>query len=327
MLENTFDVITIGSATLDIFVKSPSFKVLPSSESETGVVLCEAYGAKIEVDEMQILSGGGATNAAVSFQRKGLRTAVIAEMGKDIAAEAVLRDLHDGSVDTRYMVQEPSERTAMSVVLVAPEGGRSIVTYRGASKMLEVRDIDWSSMETRWMYISSLGGHIELLEKIVLFGQEKGIKIAVNPGGGELAKGEKLRNLIGQLEVLVLNAEEACALTGMTIDKQEEAFEEVRKMGARYIVITKGQQGSYVYEEGKRWQSEALGKKAVETTGAGDAYGSGFVAGLALGWDVLKAIQLAGVNAASVVMHVGAKKGLVSIEEFEKWEMPKVDLG
>lgn len=317
--ERPFDVICVGSATLDIFVKSPEFKVIPSSQSETGVVLCETYGAKIEVNELQMLSGGGATNAAVSFARKGFKAGVICEIGKDLQAGAVLADLQYEHVDTTFVVQEQEEHTAMSVVLVSEEGGRSIVTYRGASKMLEVTDIPWERLNCRWMYISSLGGRVDLLEALIHHAKEKNILVAVNPGGGELLHGERLRDAWNLTEVLILNMEELCELLHLPYDQQEEALKQAETLGARHVVITAGKQGAYVMTEGKKYFCPSVVEHPKETTGAGDAFGSGFVCGLALGWPVIRSMQLAAANAASVVQHVGAKKGLLRLEEFDQW--------
>jgi len=169
-----YDVISIGSATLDIFVKSNQFKVVEDNTYDSGLGLCEAYGAKIEVEDMHMASGGGGTNTAVSFARKGLKAGVIAEMGKDLPAQTILHELSDEGVDTSMMVQEGTEKTAVSVIMTSFEGGRSIITFRGASAMLQEKDIDWDKINAKWLYVTSLGGQLDLLRKLVEFADEKG---------------------------------------------------------------------------------------------------------------------------------------------------------
>ena len=119
---NNYDVVTIGSAVLDIFMKSDKFKVVQSSDIPGGIAMCEVYGGKMEVEEVLIVSGGGATNTAVSFARKELKTAIVAEMGNDPQSLLIHKDLEQDMVDTRLLVQEPSETTAVSVVLISADG-------------------------------------------------------------------------------------------------------------------------------------------------------------------------------------------------------------
>ena len=108
------DVVAIGSATLDIFLKSDQFTI---DKHENGIYLCEKYEGKIEAQELVMVSGGGATNTAVSYARKGLSAAPIIELGRDPAAEMILLDLAREKVDLSLVVQEPDETTAVSVIL------------------------------------------------------------------------------------------------------------------------------------------------------------------------------------------------------------------
>src|SRR3989338_7140483 len=138
------DVVTIGSATLDIFFKSDQFKIDKSHAD--GVLLCERYEGKIEAQEVVMTSGGGATNSAVSYARKGLSVAPLIEMGRDPAAEMVLIELAREKVDFSLVIQEKNEKTAVSAILLSGTGGNSIVTYRGASRLLSVSDIPFDKI-------------------------------------------------------------------------------------------------------------------------------------------------------------------------------------
>ena len=325
-MDKLFHVITIGSATLDVFVKSRDFQLIQAPQTNN-LVLCEVYGAKMDVDELRMLSGGGATNAAVSFLRKGLKTAVVAELGRDLAATAVVQDLHNREVDCRFLIQEPEENTAMSVILVSAEGGRSIITCRGASKMLDLKDIPWEYLhQTEWLYITSLGGHLDLWQKIIEFAHQKGVKVAINPGQAELSQADKLSDLFDRVNVLLLNMEELAALLQQPTDSQPKLLlKQAQQLPAEYKVITHGKHGSYLIDQQTVYFCPASDRPPVETTGAGDAFGSGLVAGLVLGWPLEKSLQLAWANAREVINHVGAKQGLISLEEFEQTPLPTVE--
>src|SRR3989339_913936 len=87
-----FDVVTIGSAVLDVFLKSSQFHLVSTNGN---LSLCEAFNEKIDVDDAVISSGGGGTNTAVGLSRLGLKTACISEVGNDFAAKVIEQDLKE----------------------------------------------------------------------------------------------------------------------------------------------------------------------------------------------------------------------------------------
>lgn len=305
---NNYDVVSIGSATLDIFMKSDKFRVVQSGDIPGGIAMCEVYGGKMEVEEVTIVSGGGATNTAVSFAKKDLKTAVVAEMGNDPQSLLIHKDLEENQVETRFLVQEQNETTAVSVVLIARDGGRSIMVHRGAAAMLTKQDLPLDELETRWVHISSLGGNIEMLKIILHWAKGKKIRVSLNPGLKEIAHKQKLLSLLPFVEILFLNKEEEKELWGS---------EPVN--GAFVTVITDGERGGEIIQNGKTTKFEAIKvKKVVDTTGAGDAFASGMVAGVLYGKTYERAIQWGIKNATSVLGSVGAKRGLLTLGEINK---------
>lgn len=314
-----YDVITIGSAVLDIFMRSDKFQVVKSDDISGGIALCGVYGGKMEIEEVTIVSGGGATNTAVSLARKDLKVAVIAEMGNDPQSLLVHRDLEDAQVDTRFLVQEQNETTAVSVVLIAEDGGRSIMVHRGAAAMLTKHDIPLSDLETRWLHISSLGGNIHLLKTLLDWAKSKGIRVSLNPGMKEIEQKDKLLPLLSSVEILFLNREEARALWG--IDYRDDSLWKSHQTlpGAYITILTDGARGGKVMIGNKVSFFEGVKvKKVVDTTGAGDAFASGVVAGVMYGKTYEQAIEWGIKNATAVLHHVGAKKGLLTLGEINK---------
>jgi len=312
-----FDVITIGSAVLDIYLKSSEFKKVPSGEFEGGVALCEAYGGKVEVGEVEVTTGGGGTNNAVSYARKGFKVAAIVEMGKDLIAATIKEELKREGVDLSFVVQEADEETGLSSIMVSDDGGRAIAVYRGASKMLTETDIPWDRLETEWLHISSLGGRVELLDELLKYSEENGIKVAVNPGKSEMEqlKGKRGLDVFAGVEVLLLNREEAQILSGIEFKRQEVWKGDHCLAGPKVCVMTDGVDGGKVCAEGQCYFYEAEKVDVVEETGAGDAFGSGFVAGLIKGKDVETAIEWGKKQAANVVKFMGPKKGLLTLSD------------
>lgn len=307
-----FDVITIGSALLDIYLKSDQFLKLPTEKFTDGVALALEHGGKTEVKETEVVSGGAATNNAVSFARKGLKTAIIAELGVDLVAATIKEELKRENVDVGMLIEENHEETGISCILVCPDGSRSVAVYRGASKMLTSEDIPWHRLDAKWLYISSLGGDINLLNELIKFAKDNDIKVAVNPGKPELEKLSTLNyELLTTVDILILNREEAALLTKEPFEQEEYWKKPQTIAGPSVCLITDGRNGGKVTVDGVTQFFTSKVVNTIEETGAGDAFGSGFVAALIKGSDVHAALTLAKEQAASVVSYMGAKRGLL----------------
>ena len=219
-----FDVVSIGSATQDVFVKTNLSKVLVMKDSlSQKELLCFDYGAKVNVDHIEFCSGGGGTNTAFSFAHLGLKPAFLGKIGNDEAGERLLQELEEAGVDTSFHIVSKRRSTGYSVILTSFEGDRTVLVYRGANSVLDAEDIDWSFLDkTRWVHITSLSGRsAKLLPVLVRSAKRKGVKISLNPGSTQIRRGLKgLKNILSKVEVLFLNKEEAAALTGRSFTRR-----------------------------------------------------------------------------------------------------------
>lgn len=358
-----FDIITIGSATRDVFLESNDFYDIKSSEFSSGVGECLSLGSKNEVQRIFFTTGGGATNVAVTFARLGLRVACLARVGNDDAGEEIIKVLRRENVDTRFIQKDSRDQTAYSTLLMHGPGERTILVYRGASERLSLDPYLFPPPACRgrikegaasWFYVTSLGGNLDLIKKIWSFARANKIKIAWNPGGEELKLGwTKLLPFIKQCEVFNVNREEASRLL-LETESQRTPFKNLCGF-ARITLITDGARGAHAcarqepearvgpeapgalraqlaapQAQHKEFFVSSLGTKARNTTGAGDAFGSGFVAGLEIGSQqkrdpisvITYALRLAILNADSVIRNMGAKAGILkkmpSKKEFDK---------
>ena len=313
-----FDVITIGTATRDVFIKSDNFHVDPDHHVLGGKGLVMPLGAKIEVPEIFFSTGGGATNAAVTFARQGKKTGCIAVIGSDDSAHAVLNDLKKEKVYTGLIHQE-KDATAFSLLIEPASGERTALVHRGVSEHLKVSAIAWPQLTAKWFYISSLAGNVVLLKRILSFALANHIKVAYNSGGKELSQREALVPLLKYVDVLIVNREEAALITGVAFEKEKEIFQVWDKMSPGINVMTDGRNGLWVSDGSSLHQAGIYKeKKMVDRTGAGDAFGSGFVASLIdYPKDITRAIRLGSANATAKVEGMGAKHGLLTKSEFE----------
>lgn len=304
-----YDVITIGSALVDIFIKSSTFQFKNENDS---VLMCQTYGDKVEIDSLDVLTGGGGSNTAVGFARLGFNTAVVTETGNDPLSRVVMEEFHKEYVTTNYVIQEKKEQTGGSVIMLGQDGGRTIFVHRGASSMLDKQDIPSSMIErAEWIHLSSISGRIEALKEIARALTRGETRMSWNPGKRELAlllsKEIQMRDF--PCKIFVVNKEEW--------DSVAPIQEEIRTV-VPMIVVTDGKRGGLLIQHGKeehRYASSGV-EKPVDETGAGDAFAVGFVGGYLLGRDAETACNWGVKNASSVVQALGGKKGLLKRDHF-----------
>ena len=309
MIQN-FDIISIGSATIDIFIKSKDFiydqKILGLKAS-----------SKNEIYKSTICSGGGATNSSVAFSILGLKSACISLVGKSNLNNFIFEDLKKYRVFDKFIITDKSQATDFSIILVAPDGTRSILTNRGQTS-LEEKHFKWNQLKkSRWFYISSLEGNIDLLEKIIGFAKENNIKIALNPGKRELLLSKKIIPLIKMVDFLSINQEEAGTLLNIS-NFNNNYFNQIHDLKIPFVTITNGRKGAYVFYQQKQFFSPAAQSKPIDETGAGDSFGSAFTAALIYKKSPQEALYWAITNSASVVSQLGSKAGLLTLKQINK---------
>ncbi len=324
-----FDVITIGTATRDAFLRSREFKIISTPEYQSGEGLCLPAGAKIDLDDIVFATGGGATNAAVTFSRQGFNTATICKIGNDVSGREVLSNLKSEGVSTGLVVEDKKLKTAYSVLILSNTGERTALVYRDASENLEVEDINPRALNAQWFYIA---GSVPLAVLNLILNQAKSVKakVVMNPSKNQIKLGLKgFGDILKKLDVVILNREEGSLLTGIKYGSVRDIFKKLDEYVTGMIVLTDGPKGVMVSDGQKIYQAGIYKEKIVaDRTGAGDAFGSGFVASLiSEPNNIERAIKLASANATSVVESVGAKVGILSRDAFEnesRWK--KLDI-
>ena len=310
----------VGSAVLDILVKSDDFRVMKSHQVSGGVAICEVYGGKTEAKEISTEIGGAGTNVAVGLARLGLVGGLISCTGDDWVRERILTSLSLGGVESSMVQTEKSGSTGMSVILISEDGGRSIITYRGSSQAIDGSAIDWNRVErSDWIQISSLGGNMALMEDLVAFAYKNKIKVGLNPGKMELERRESLRRLLPRIELLVLNRMEAARLLGQDYTDMKTLSMKILSYGTKLIAVTDGTRGASITDGGYFVSGAAFKTKSVDDTGAGDAFICGVVAGLLVEKSLATCLKMGLANGASQVTKLGAKQGLLSRSEMGKW--------
>lgn len=319
-----YDVITIGSATVDVFVKTVGEELIDIKTSTSEEILtCYPLGSKILIKDLQFMTGGGGTNTAVSFARLGLKTAYLGNLGHDANGKRVIEELHKENIDFIGTVSD--HQTNYSVILDSIGHDRTILVHRDASEYLDFKRIDKKKIKAKWLYFSSMtGASFDAAVKIMAYAQKNKIKVAFNPSTYQVKDGiKKLKPLLENTDLLVFNREEASILLEMGREERiEKLLSGVRALGPKIAVITEGHKGAYCSDGINLYFIKPRKVKVMETTGAGDAFASSLVAGLAKGKDIQFSMRLALANSESVIQHYGAKNKLLKWDEALK-EMNK----
>ena len=331
-----YDIVTIGSATRDVFIKTNSFIKIKERDLKTRIDISPndlggvlPLDSKVEIDNIHFDIGGGATNAAVSFARKGFKVVSINALGNDFNGRDIKEALLKENVNTLFQ-ETKGKFTGYSLIIVGNEGDRTVLVYRGASSDLKAGKIKWNLLKNaKWFYITSLNGNLNLLEKIIKFCKNNNIKIAFNPGSQELKHRILLIKFLKNVDILILNQEEAANLCEFSFEETNKIIKKLVNLTMSNIfVMTKGKKGVVVYDRKNVYEAGIFKEReAVDRTGAGDAFGSGFLTGF-LKKGIKEGIRQGSANSTSVLEYIGAKQGLLTKKELnsKRWKIDNLKI-
>ncbi|MFA5854279.1 MAG: carbohydrate kinase family protein [Patescibacteria group bacterium] len=308
-----YDIISVGDATLDVFVSLKEASVLCNLQKDV-CQLCLSYADKIPVEKVQRLIGGNAANNAVGSSRLGLKAAFYSIVGNDETGRNIMETVCDAKVSCEYMQIDKKQESNYSVVLNY-KGERTILVYHIDRKYKMPK-----FKPTKWFYLTSmgknhLGFHMELLAHV----KKTGAQLAFNPGTHQLKEGlEKLRPLLAETSVLFVNKEEAQRLVGQIADIKE-LIVAMKRIGSKIVVITDGDKGSYAHDGVSFWKCGITKTAVVERTGAGDSFATAFLAATIQGKQIPEALHWGTMNSGSVITKVGPQAGLLTKPQIQAW--------
>ncbi len=315
-------VFCIGDVVTDAFIKLLDDRAT-SYENEEGKWLAMPYGMKVPFDYAEVIEGvGNAANAAVSFERLGIESGLISNVGSDQFGRDIINSLNNKGVDTRFVHINPKKMSNYHYVLWYKEERTILIKH-------EEYDYHWPRFRSvdipEWVYFSSISKNaLDTYHDKVSdwLDDNPDVKLALQPGTFQLEAGtDRLSRLYSRTEVLVLNREEAVMITNGNYDNVHELFDRLHELGAKIVCITDGPAGAYASDGQNRYKMPPYPDPAppFERTGAGDAFASTFVAALIKGNNVEGALQWAPINSMNVVQKTGAQNGLLKEQEIEEF--------
>ena len=301
-------IVSIGSALQDVYlIDHDDF-----GTNKRGFFNQIELGTKIDIDKVRFSTGGGATNAATTFARSGHESIFMGCIANDPAGQAIINSLDDEGIDSSYITYLDHQQTGYSVILLTPNGERTILTCRGASAHFnELNPDDLDTIFPDWLYITTFRGDMEMLDQFFTKAKSMNIKIMFNPGNLELQHPRKLLGLLTDVDVLLVNKREAQKIVSGSI-----LTELISKL-KNYVpnaIITDGNQGAIATDNKETYRIGLYEDVNIkDATGAGDAFGSGFLASYASGKTFKDSLVFASANSTSVVQQIGSKDGILSL--------------
>jgi|GEM_PF-314505 len=310
---------SIGGATYDLFVRLEQNALCKDAKKN---MFALPLGEKVHVDEVIETCGGGASNTSVGLSRLGCVALFEGVIGSDQWGERLIKNMQKEGVDTQYALVVEHEVSSFSIILTAKGGERVILYAPGANAHLHksnfAREI---ARQMDWVYLNHLqeSSH-DIQEDIVDMLAQKTPRLTWNPGGQQISAGMENpinKRLLSFTDLLLLNLEEALEFSHAST--MDDAFSHLRKSGVRSICVTDGRKGVTAIDGEKRYQCPCDDTvSVVDTTGAGDAFGTGVTWALLRGFPFPEALKAGTLNAASVVSATGAQQGLLTEKNLQE---------
>ncbi|EKD56192.1 MAG: hypothetical protein ACD_58C00273G0004 [uncultured bacterium] len=314
-----YDVITIGDAVKDTFIKPCSTHFCSLQINMHGESLCLRHGDKISVDEISYGIGGSAANVAVGLSRLGLKTAMIGAVGDDVVANEIISELSKENVATTWLKKYKGVMTSASIIVIF-NSERTIFVYRGFKDYHKT--VIPKNINTNWIYLGPAVNEISrIYSNLIGLASEKNVKIAINPSSRQIEQGKSdLLRIIKVAKLIILNKQEAIDLT------VSSKFVEIKKLllvlksyGPEIVVVTDGKNGAYSCDDNNQFGIKIFPtKKLIDPTGAGDAFSTGFLANYAKNSDVGQALRWGIINSSRVIEQYGAQTNLQTRIQIEK---------
>lgn len=333
-------VIVIGSALRDIFLVTDCARIIKNPEDlECKKFIGFEFGAKTNIKKMLNTMGGAALNMAIGLKRMGIDSYPYIEVGDDIIGDTIRRELEEMKISTKFVQKDKHKQTGFSFIIVESNTREHIAfCSKEASEDIKINIKKIISIKPEWVYIGSVGGNSKDEYSAIksIKQQMPEVKIAANPGIAQIQKNKKeFRDFLKICDILCLNRDEAVSMVSRGkfgnipeagVKQMRFLLNESANWGAKISIITDGEEGAYLRtEDGVFYYVEAVApRKLADTTGAGDAFFSGFLSGVILGETIDNCLRMGVFNGSRVAEHLGGWQNLMGIKQISTIKNNKI---
>ncbi|MGR3758101.1 MAG: adenosine kinase [Tranquillimonas sp.] len=312
-----FQVVGIGNALVDVLSNCDE-AFLAENGVDKGIMqlidMDRAVQLYDRVGPAQEISGGSAANTIAGIAHLGGRTAYVGKVKDDQLGHIFAHDLRaQGAVyETRFAGPEAEAETGRCIVLVTPDGERSMNTYLGVTEFLEASDIDEAQMaQAEWIYLEGYrfdgpGSHAAFA-KAIAAARGAGGRVALTLSDPFCVERHRdaFRRMIAE-DVDLLFANRAEILSMYQTDDLDDAIARAAAE-VELVACTESEKGAHIVENGTRMHVPAIPTRVVDATGAGDLFAGAFLWGLVEGHGAENAGRMGCIAASEVISHIGAR--------------------
>lgn len=318
-MSSRYHVVGLGNAIMDVIAPVEDSFLSDYDMSKGTMALIDQDralvldGALRATGKAQTIAGGSAANTMVGLAAMGLHAAYIGKTGRDDTGQALADGFEAAGLDFATRPSDSGSASARSMILVTPDGERTMNTFLGASVEFEKADVrDTMIRAADVLYLEGYLFDAEPAKAAFVHAAEvahaAGGKVAVTLSDPFCVERHRasFRHLVDhQCDIVFANQDELLTLTQS--DSLDAAMDEIEREDL-VLCVTRGSKGSVISDGSRRYHVPAVwADTLVDTTGAGDQYAAGVLAGRALGLDWADAGYFGSVAAAEVIGHYGAR--------------------
>ena len=305
-------ILGIGSALVDILTQIPNDQILKELNLPKGGMTYVDAKTSVEIGEKiahigsQMASGGSAANTMSGLARLGIEAGFLSKIGTDEVGAFFKKQMVETNVKPQLLTSTtPSGRV---IAMVTPDGERTFATCLGAAAEMCADDIR-PELFDGWdiFYVEGyLVANPSMLRKAIATAKAKGLTIAIDMASYNVVEENRdfMLDLINNyVDIVFANEKEAFALTGM---EPEAALHFIAER-CQIAVVKVGAKGAFVQRDDEVVTIPPLEADVVDTTGAGDMWAAGFLAGLVKGENLEKCGMMGAIVAKNIIEVVGAK--------------------
>ncbi|MGM8364977.1 ribokinase [Virgibacillus sp. W0181] len=298
------NIIVVGSYVVDLMSRTPH---IPTA------------GETVLGGPFRMGPGGKGGNQAVAAARLGSEVTMVTKVGEDIFGDEAIKNFEQEGISSKYITRHPDEVTGTALIAVDDHSENMIVVAPGACGKITKADVEKAKadFETADIVLLQLETSMEAVEATVNLAHSLGKQVVLNPAPYQ----EVTNDLLSKVTYVTPNETEASLLTGIEVNDEASARKASKilvEKGVNKVIITLGKQGCFVYDgsdDGRFVQAYQV--KAVDTTGAGDAFNGAFATFIADGFSLDEAVGRANAVGALSVTKVGTAPAMPYKNELE----------
>jgi len=307
-----------------------------------GIIVADVMGKTIEkmpepgkleiFEQMELHPGGCAVNTAISLSKLGIKARVMGKAGKDNFAEFILKKLEDHKVDASGIKYTEKKSTSFTFAAINKKGERAFFHYPGADEKLKFEDVDFNLI--KGCKIFHLAGFYlmphfdgEPIAKVLREVKKYGITTTLDTAWNSKVENwqELIEPCLPYVDVILPAIEEARMFSKR--ERESDIADYLLSRGVKVVALKMGGEGCYIKDRHQKFHLPAYPIKAVDTSGAGDAFVAGFLAGMIKGLPLRQTAEFANAVAALCVQDIGCTAGVKSLKEtlnfMEKYSIGK----